>query len=70
MIKCKIDRGKGPVKVKAKGDVNTITVEMLALVHEVYQVIARKSPEAAKEFRNRVIGVMLDPRSPLWKEEE
>ena len=70
MIKCKIDRGKGPVKVKAKGDVNTITVEMLALFKEVHKNIEQQNPDAAREFKNTVIGAMLDPRSPLWKEEQ
>lgn len=69
MLKCRMDQAKDHVWVKTKGDMNTITVEVLALVHEVYQGIAQKNPEAAKEFRNTVIGAMLDPRSPLWKEE-
>ena len=69
MLKCKIDRAKGPVRVQAKGDLNTITVEVLALFKEVHKNIAQQNPGAAKEFRNTVIGAMLDPSSPLWKEE-
>lgn len=69
MLKCKIDKAKGPVYLKTKGDLATITVEFLALFRQLHYGIAQQNPEAAKEFRNTVIGAMLDPRSPLWKEE-
>ena len=70
MIKCKIDRAKGPVQIKTKGDLRTITVEVLALFKEIHHGIQQQNPEAAREFKNNVIGAMLDPRSPLWKEEK
>lgn len=69
MLKCKIDKAKGPVWVKAKGDLNTITVEVMALFKEVHRNIAQQNPEAAREFRNTVTAAMLDPTSPLWKED-
>ena len=69
MLKCKIDKAKGPVRVKVSGDVHTITVELLALIKTVNHGIDQQDPEAAREFRNAVTAAMLDPTSPLWKEE-
>lgn len=69
MLKCNIDRAKGNVRVKTKGDLNSITVETLALFKELHRGIAQQNPEAAKAFKTTVIGAMLDPSSPLWKEE-
>ena len=69
MLKCRIDRNKGPVWVKAKGDAHTITVEVLALIKTVNHSIEQQNPEAARKFRNTVTTAMLDPTSPLWKEE-
>lgn len=69
MLKCKIDKKNGRVYVRTKGDLTTIAVEALALFKEIHRGIERQNPEAAKEFKNMVIGTMLDPRSPVWKEE-
>lgn len=69
MLKCKIDKATGLVKVKAGGDLRNLTVEVLALVHEVYLGIEQQNPEAAKEFRNTLIGILLNPKGPMWKEE-
>lgn len=69
MLKCRINRAKGPVRVKASGDLNTITVEVMALIKEVNQGISQKNPEAGCVFRNKLIAAILDPASPLWKEE-
>ena len=69
MLKCKIDKKNGRVYVRTKGDLTTIAVEALALFKEIHRGIERQNPEAAKEFKNMVIGAMLDPRSPVWKEE-
>ena len=69
MLKCKIDRAKGTVKVNTKGDLSAITVEVLALFKEIHRGIEKQNPEAAREFKNTVTGAMLDPRSPLWREE-
>lgn len=70
MLKCKIDRAKGTVNVSTKGDLSAITVEVLALFKELHRGIAQQNPDAAREFKNTVIGAMLDPGSPLWKEEK
>lgn len=69
MLKCKIDKKTGCFRVNTKGDLATIAVEVLGLFKELHRGIERQNPEAAKEFKNMVIGTMLDPRSPVWKEE-
>lgn len=69
MLKCKIDRETGRIHVKTKGRLDDITAESMAVLKEIYSGIARQNPEAAKEFKNTVIGVVLDPASPVWKEE-
>ena len=70
MLKCKIDKKTGRIYVKTKGDLTTIAVEALVLLKRLHCGIERQNPEAAKEFKNVVIGTMLDPRSPVWKETE
>ena len=69
MLKCRINKGKGPVRVKAEGDLNTILVEVLALIKEVNRGISHQNPDAGCVFRNKLTAAMLDPASPLWKEE-
>lgn len=69
MLKCKIDRAKGTVRVSTKGNLDDITVEVLGIFQAIHKEIAKQNPIAAKEFKNKVIGVMLDPRSPVWKED-
>ena len=69
MLKCRINRAKGLVQVKSKGDLNTITVEVLALIKEVNRGIEKQNPEAGRAFRNTLTAAMLDPTSPLWKED-
>ena len=69
MLKCHIRRGKrGHQWVKTAGTADDIMVELSALISLIYQGINRKNPEAAKMFRNQLIGVLLDPTSPVWKE--
>ena len=69
MLKCNIKRG-GNVRVKASGTAEDIMVETCALIQDVYQGIKRQNPEAAKGYKNHLIGMLLDPDSPVWKEED
>lgn len=68
MLKCKIDKKTGRIRVHTKGDLSTITVEVLTLFKDLHRNIEQQNPEAAKAFKNTVIGAMLDPSSPVWKE--
>lgn len=68
MIKCNI-RTNGRVWVKATGTAAELVPEVGMVIMEIYRAIRKRSPEAAKEFRNRLIGLLLDPKSPVWEEE-
>lgn len=67
MLKCRIKKS-GIIRVKASGTVDDLVPEIGMIVLEVYRNIRKKNPAAAKEFRNRMIGLLLDPDSPVWKE--
>lgn len=69
MLKCKVNKKKKRVRVKACGDMHTIVVEVLALFKTIHRAIEQKNPEDAQNFRNMVTAAMLDPASPLWKED-
>ena len=68
MLKCKIKR-EGNIRVKATGTAQDLMVETGAAIHEVYQGIKKKNPEAAEGYKNHLIGLLLDPNSPVWREE-
>ena len=67
MIKCNIKR-QGHVRVKASGTAQDLMVETAAMIQEIYQTINAQIPEAAQEYKNRLLGTLLDPNSPVWKE--
>lgn len=69
MLKCNINRERNHVQVKAKGEPSTITTEVLVLIKTINQGIERQNPDAARVFRNTLTAAMLDPTSPLWKED-
>lgn len=67
MLKCNV-RDSGSIYVKAKGAADKLVTETAVVVQAVYRGIHDKSPEAAKEFRNRLLGLLLDPESHVWQE--
>lgn len=67
MIQCHINRKKRRVWVKAKGDSQDVAVEALTCIKLTYQQIAEVDPEAAKGFKQTIIGGVLDPKSPVWE---
>lgn len=68
MLKCHIDRQKLRVRIKAKGTPHDLMVEASALIGNIYQNINKQSPDQAQAFKNTLIGTLLDPDSPVWKE--
>ena len=69
MIKCKIARKKkGRIKVKAYGTTKDLMVETAALINELFQNIHQQNPEEATVYKNHLLGLLLDPNSPVWKE--
>lgn len=68
MLKCNIKHG-GKVRVTAGGTAKDIMVETGVLIREIYRNINRQNPEAAQGYKKYLIGLLLDPDSPVWKEE-
>lgn len=68
MIKCNIKRG-GLVRVKASGTYGDLIPETAMMIKVIYGNIREANPEAAMEYKNRLLGLMLDPNSPVWKED-
>ena len=67
MLKCNIKKG-GTIRVKASGTAEDLMVETAAMIQEVHRSIAQQSPEAAKGYKIHLLGLLLDSRSPVWKE--
>ena len=55
--------------MKANGTSKEIMAETAALIAVVHQNLNNENPEAAKGYKNALIGVLLDPDSPVWKGE-
>ena len=68
MIKCNIKRD-GKVRVKATGTAQDLMVETAAMITDIYQTIKQQNPEAAKGYKRHLLGLLLDPKSPVWKGE-
>lgn len=68
MLKCNIKRG-GNIRVKATGTAQDLVVETAAAIKEVYSGISKTVPMAGSEYKKRLIGLLLDPDSPVWKED-
>ena len=67
MLKCNIKRS-GTIRVKASGTPQDLMVETAAVINEVYNGINKTSQVAANEYKLKLIGLLLDPNSPVWKE--
>lgn len=70
MLKFKINSKKRgtAMRVKVSGTAKDLMVETAAVVHEVYKGIRAQNPEAAEGYKNRLTIALLDPNSPIWKE--
>lgn len=68
MLKCNIKKG-GMVRVKATGTADVLTVETGMVVQQIYRNIRQQNPEAAEGYKLTLLGLLLDPKSPVWKEE-
>lgn len=69
MLKCHIVRGK-KAWVKAAGTAEDLMVETGALIKQIHNNIEQASPEAAAGYKSHLLGLLLDPNSPVWKKEE
>lgn len=71
MIKCKAKMSAGAGKIKAKGNIKELTAETMAIIYEIYWAFKKENKEeAAERYRNDIFAFILDPNSPLYKEEE
>lgn len=68
MLKCNIDKQKQKVRIKAKGTPHDLMVEATVMIRDIYHHIHEQAPEAAQAFKNGLLGTLLDPESPVWKE--
>lgn len=70
MIKCYLDQKKDKIQVKSSGTAQEMMVETAVLIQQIFQGINAQIPEAAQEYKNRLLGTLLDPNSPVWKEKK
>lgn len=68
MLKCKIKRGSR-IRVESKGTCDDLVAETGVLVQEVYRGIKQANQEVAQQYRLSVIGLLLDPKSPVWSDQ-
>lgn len=69
MLKCNIDQKKDKIQVETSGTAQNMMVETAVLIQQVFQGINAQNPEAAKGYKSHLLGLLLDPESPVWEEE-
>lgn len=69
MLKCNINKARKKVRIKGNGTPHDLMVETCCLIENIYRNTHKKSPVAAREFKMKLIGTLLDPNSPVWKDE-
>lgn len=67
MLRCRMNKKKNRARVKAGGKLSELVTESAAIIRIVYESLAKTNPEAAKEYRRTLMGVLLDPNSPIFK---
>ena len=70
MIKCHINKKKDHAWVKTTGTAQELMVESSLLIQQIFQGIHAQNPEAAQGYKNHLLGTLLDPGSPVWKEKK
>lgn len=66
MIKCHINKKKSKIWVHTNGTAQDVMVESAVLIKQIFQGIHQENPEAAMDYKNRLLGVLLDPKTPVW----
>ena len=67
MIKCKIARNRC-IKVKTSGKIRDVMVETAFLIQTIYENAHQQNPEVAAFYKDNLLGLLLNPKSPVWKE--
>ena len=68
MIRSHINKNKDKVWVHTSGTAQDMMVETAVLIQQLFQGIHAQNPEAAQGYKNHLLGTLLDPSSPVWKE--
>ena len=68
MIRSHINKNKDKVLVHTSGTAQDMMVETAVLIQQLFQGIHAQNPEAAQGYKNHLLGTLLDPSSPVWKE--
>ena len=68
MLKCNIKKGRS-IRVTATGTAEDLVAETGMVVQQIFRNINRQNPEAAKGYKLHLLGLLLDPNSPVWKED-
>ena len=66
MVKCNIDKEKNRVRITVKGTAHIAAVETAALISSIYLELLAKNPEAADEYKRKIIAFAIAPDSPVW----
>jgi len=66
MLKCKVDKEKGIVSIKASGSAHTMAVEILAIIASVYENLDSMDNKVAELFQFEMITSLMDLKSPVW----
>ena len=69
MLICYLNNAKKRAWAKGKGTAHDLTVETASIIKALYRSFHVESPEAAEEYKLTIIGLLLDPDSPVWKGE-
>lgn len=67
MLKCNVRDG-GMIFVKSNGTAEKLMSETAVVIQLVYRGIRAKNPALAQAYKNHLLGLLLDPESPVWKE--
>jgi hypothetical protein len=68
MIKSHINKAKDKIWVHTSGTAQDMMVETTVLIQQIFQGIHAQNPEAAQGYKNNLLGTLLAPGSPVWKE--
>lgn len=69
MLKCNINKAKKKVWVKGNGTAHDLMVETATLIKDIHHHIHEKAPDAAQGYKTALLAMLLDPDSPVWKQE-
>ena len=66
MIKIKLNQKKKTARIKFKGTPHNLAVETATLIENIYLELLARNPEAADEYKRKIIAFAIAPDSPVW----